>query len=296
MIAQQKSQGFGILLLVSAAVLWGLIGPVSKLIFSHGMPPLESAFWRGVLAGLAFFINWLAQRYPLPKTFRDWFGIVVFGVFGVALLEGSFVLAVHHGGAALASILLYSAPIWVNLASLLLFKETIPKRRWIALGLTLVGVVGLCLLGGAVSFSVQALTWGLLAGISYAAFYVSGKVFFTRLHPVTVYMIAFPVASLVILPVTSMDTGKSPIELLAGVFHYPPVILAACLFVGIIATYLPYLLYGTGLRLVDAGRAAIITTVEPVVAVIVASLALGESFTVLGYMFSLTVLLGVAMS
>ena len=286
----------GILLLVCAAVLWGLIGPVSKLIFDQGMPPLESAFWRGVLAGMAFFIHWLVKRYPLPATPRDWLGILIFGIFGVALLEGSYVLAVKHGGAALASILLYSAPIWVNLASLLFFKETIPKRRWLALTLTFIGVVGLCLAGGSVAFSPIALTWGLLAGVSYAGFYVSGKIFFTRLHPVTVYMIAFPVASLILLPVTANNSNHSPIHMVAGIFNYSRVTWAACFFVGIIATYLPYLLYGAGLRLVDAGRAAIITTVEPVVAVLVASLALGERFTVLGYIFSIFVLIGVAMS
>jgi DME family drug/metabolite transporter len=260
------------------------------------MPPLESAFWRGVLAGLAFFIHWLVKREPLPSSLRDWIGIIIFGVFGVALLEGSFVLAVKHGGAALASILLYSAPIWVNLASLIFFKETIPKRRWLALAVTLTGVVGLCTLGGTVAFSPVALTWGLLAGISYAGFYISGKIFFTRLSPVTVYMIAFPVASLVLLPITAASTDQTILQVVTRIFDYSSITLAACLFVGIIATYLPYLLYGAGLRLVDAGRAAIITTVEPVVAVVVASLALGESFTALGYFFSLLVLAGVALS
>ena len=40
----------GPILLFSAAALWGLIGPWSKLIFAGGMLPLETAFYSGYLA------------------------------------------------------------------------------------------------------------------------------------------------------------------------------------------------------------------------------------------------------
>lgn len=286
----------GISLLICAAVLWGLIGPVSKFIFTQGMPPLETAFWRGVLAGLAFFIHWLVRPSPLPESTRDWVGIIIFGIFGVALLEGSFVLAVQHGGAGLASILLYSAPIWVNLASLFIFRESVPKKRWFALMLTVLGVIGICTLGGPMSFTPLAILWGLLSGISYAAFYISGKIFFSRLQPVVVYMIAFPVASFTLLPIISIIGEKSLAHITTDFFQHSFTVMAACFFVGIFATYLPYLLYGTGLRLVDAGRAAIVTTIEPIVAITVSSLVLGESFTMIGYVFSLIILMGVVMS
>jgi drug/metabolite transporter, DME family len=286
----------GFFLLITAAVLWGLIGPVSKYIFSQGMPPLESAFWRGALAGFCFFIHWLFIRYPLPRSSKDWLGIFLFSIFGVALLEGSFVLAVEHAGAALASILLYSAPIWVNLVSLVLFREEIPVRRWFALALTLAGVIGVCALGGEAKFSLKAIFWGLMSGLSYAGFYISGKIFFRRLHPVTVYMIAFPVASFVLLPIISVSSQKAGLGFLTSLTDYPPGVIAACVFVGIFATYLPYLLYGAGLRLVDISRASIITTVEPVIAVITASIVWGERFSIVGYIFMVAVLIGVALS
>lgn len=286
----------GISLLICAAVLWGLIGPVSKFIFTQGMPPLETAFWRGVLAGLAFFIHWLIKPSSLPESTRDWAGIIAFGIFGVALLEGSFVLAVQHGGAGLASILLYSAPIWVNLANLAIFRESVPKKRWLALTLTILGVVGICTLGRPMSFTPLAIFWGLLSGISYAAFYISGKIFFSRLQPVVVYMIAFPVASFTLLPIISTTAENSVTDIITDFFQYSFTVLAACFFVGIFATYLPYLLYGKGLRLVDAGRAAIVTTIEPIVAIAVSSLVLGERFTMIGYVFSLIILIGVVLS
>lgn len=286
----------GIAFLLMAAFLWGMIGPVSKAVFNLGISPLESAFWRGVLAGLAFFIHWLIKRYPLPKSSKDWLNILLFGIFGVALLEGSFVLAVDFGGAALASILLYSAPIWVNLCNLLVFKEPIPRKRWLALAVTSCGVIGICLWGATVSFSQKALIWGLLSGVSYAGFYVTGKIFFKRINPVVVYMIAFPVASVAILPFISILAEKSMWSILNSPMTYTYEALCFIVFIGWISTYLPYLLYGAGLRLVDAGRAAIITMIEPVVAVALASLVWGERLSVAGYLFAALVLLGVYLS
>lgn len=286
----------GIILLVAAASLWGMIGPVSKVMFAGGMSPLESAFWRGSLAGVAFFIHWLIKRQPIPASLKDWAGLCVFAIFGVALLEGSFVLSVSHGGAALASILLYSAPIWVNLAGLFFFKETIPPRRWGALALTLTGITGMCLWGSSVQFSAAALFWGLLSGLSYAGFYIAGKIFFKRLSPVVVYMISFPLASFIILTFVASTSPGTEFEFFSKFSTYSNQTILACLFVGITCTYLPYLLYGFGLKLVDAGRAAIITTIEPVVAIIFANIFWGETFSTAGYIFAALVVMGVAIS
>lgn len=286
----------GIILLVTAASLWGMIGPVSKVMFAGGMTPLESAFWRGTLAGVAFFIHWLIRRQAIPTSIRDWAGLCVFAVFGVALLEGSFVLSVSRGGAALASILLYSAPIWVNLAGLFIFKETIPPRRWCALALTLIGVTGMCLWGSTMQFSAVALFWGLLSGVSYAGFYIAGKIFFKRLSPVVVYMISFPLASIVILPFVASASSRTVLDVFSNISSYSTSTILACVFVGITCTYLPYLLYGFGLRLVDAGRAAIITTIEPVVAITLANIFWGETFSTAGYIFAALVVAGVAVA
>lgn len=296
MTVRSKDQITGIFYLIMAAILWGLIGPVSKIVFNSGINPLETAFWRGTLAGTAFLFHWAFVRHPLPYRILDWVGIILFGIFGVALLEGSFVLAVHHGGASLASILLYSAPIWVNLVSFMIFREHISPQRWLALLLSFCGVVGVCTFGSVLKFTADALFWGLLSGLSYAGFYVSGKIFFKRLSPIVVYMISFPVASLAILPIAASQTDGGIAIVLTSLKNYSNAAFWSVMGIGIICTYIPYLLYGAGLRRIDAGKASIITTLEPVVAVLLAGLALGERFSAAGYMFSLLVLLGVTLA
>jgi DME family drug/metabolite transporter len=292
----------GFIYLISAAILWGMIGPVSKLVFAQGTPPLETAFWRSSVAGLCFMTHWLVKRFPFPKSRRERYNIVLFGVFAVGLLEGSFVYAVHLGGAALASVLLYSAPIWVNLWPILFHKEKLSPRRLLSLSLTMAGIFGLCLWGANATYSSEAIFWGLVSGLSYAAFYVVGKEFFQKTHPVAVYTIAFPVGSLALLPfMLYLEKGSQPLANIGATatpnyFGMTNISILGCGFLGLISTYVPYMLHAAGLKLMHAGRAAIITMIEPLISVSLAAIFWGEHFSAMGYFFAALVVVGASIS
>ena len=308
-----KDSTKGFLLLTCAAILWGAIGPISKYIFTTGVTPLETAFWRGTIAGGCYLIHFARRRCQKTVSARGTatefanqihpysiyrphiFGIVVFGVFGVALLEGSYVFAVEEGGAALASILLYSAPIWVNLYSRFVLKESVTMRQWTALGFTTIGILGVSILGGINAFSTKAIAFGLCSGLSYAAFYVAGKIFFTRSNPVSVYVLAFPVASLALLPVIYLHSNLSPLDVILKLSHLELLPLLALLSVGVFSTYFPYICHGAGLKIISAGKASIIASLEPVIAVCLAQFFWAESFSTIGYFFIGLVLLGISM-
>ncbi len=162
----------GYLYIIAAAVLWGMIGPLAKLAFREGVEPLEVAFWRAFFAWLCFGGQavWLrkvrVRRSDLPM-------LTLFGFTGVFLFYGSYQIAVQMGGAALASVLLYTAPAWVTLMAAIFFKERMTPPKWTALGLTLVGVALVSrgsatavISGGQVS--LLGIGCGLLAGFCYA--------------------------------------------------------------------------------------------------------------------------------
>ena len=169
----------GFLFLLIAGCLWGALGPVSRLAFAAGLTPLETAFWRGSIAGVAYLLHYTFVRVtkrassealdsPAAWSKTQLFLTFAFGILGVGLLEGSYVYAVQLGGAALASVLLYSAPIWVNLYGWRVLKEPIARRQWIALFVTFSGIVGVSLWGAEVEFSSLAIFCGLLSGFGYA--------------------------------------------------------------------------------------------------------------------------------
>ncbi|HEX8691320.1 MAG TPA: EamA family transporter [Longimicrobium sp.] len=273
----------GYLFVLAAAVLWGLIGPVSRLALQGGVGPLEIAFWRALIAAACFGAHALALGKTRLER-RDLPAVAAFGIVGVALLFASYFYAVQTGGAALASVLLYTAPVWVAVFSALFLRERMTGRKLAAIGLAVAGVVGIAATsgGGGVRLGAAALFWGLLSGWSYALYYLFGKRYFERYHAATLFLYALPVGALALLPLVRFAPKTAAAW-------------AAIVFLAVVPTYLSYLFYSAGLRRVEATRAATVATIEPVVAAVAAWLAWGERLGLGGYLFACLIVAAVVL-
>lgn len=270
----------GALYVVGAAALWGLLGPVSQVALRAGIDPLEIAFWRAAIASALFAAHAALQRRVRVER-RDLPLVLGFGLVGISLFYAAYFLAVEQGGATLAAILLYTAPVWVALLSWAFRGEPMGARKLAALALTLAGVVGVATAGGgAMRFGAGALLWGLTAGWAYAMYYLFGKPFFARYGAATVFLYALPVGAIGLLPFFA-PAPKSP------------AVWGVLLFLAVVPTYGAYLLYSAGLRRLEPTRAATIATLEPVVAAVAAYLLWGERLAAAQYLFALLVLAGV---
>ncbi|WP_234555157.1 DMT family transporter [Thermus caliditerrae] len=273
----------GYLYLLLAAFLWGLIGPVSRVAFQEGVPPLLVAFFRALIAWAFFGLHALLLRQVRVEG-KDLPALFLFGLVGVSLFYGSYQLAVGYGGAALASVLLYTAPAWVALLAFLVLKEPLDRQGLFAVALTLLGVALMGLGGGSeVRAGPLALLFGLLSGLTYALYYIFGKLYLPRYATPTLFLYALPVGALGLLPF--MDF----VPLRPGAF-------LALLFLGSFSTYGAYLAYYAGLRRLPATQASVIATLEPVVANLFAFLLFREVLSPLGYVGAFLVLLAVLLS
>ena len=266
-----------------AAALWGSLGVVSRIILEAGVEPLELSVWRASIAGALFAAHAIA-RGRTRVTRADWPALALFAVVGVSLFYLSYLLAVRTGGAALAAILLYTAPAWVALASALWLDEPMTRRKLAALALTLVGVACVALgargQGAALQVGAAALGWGLLSGIAYASYYLFGKRYFTRYEAPTLFMYVLPLGALLLVP------GVHPAPKDAATLGW-------IAYVGVVPTYVALQLYEAGLKRVEATRAVTIATLEPVVAAGLAYAVWGEALGPIGYVGTALVLTGV---
>lgn len=273
----------GYLFVAIAAGLWGLLGPVTRIALREGVGAVEVAFWRALLAAGIFAVHAAAIRRARIDR-RDLPSVVAFGVIGVAGLLACYSRAVETGGAALASILLYTAPVWVALLSALFLRERLTRRTLLALAIATIGVAGIAFSsgGGGVRLTPAALAWGLASAFAYALYYLFGKRYFDRYPTATLFIYALPVGALTMLPLVDFRPKNAAAW-------------AAIAFVAVVPTYLSYVFYSAGLRRVPATRAATVATVEPVIAAVAAYLMWNERFSALGYLFAGVVLAGVLM-
>jgi len=260
------AQGF----VFSAAALWAVSGLVIKGLLDAGLGALEIAFWRALLGGGMFWLHGSLKRSLRLQTPTDLGILAGFAFFGVALHFVSFNFAVQYGGVSLAVLCVASSPALVALGAWMLLGESMPHSKVLLIG---AGVFGLALVASAGEHhalaSVPALLWGGVAALTVASYDLVSKWLLRRYTPVVMSAFLMPLSALGLLPFVSF-TVKTP-------HHW----LLFALLAGV-STYLGHLLYQTGLQRLEASRAALLVSVEPVIAVALAVLVLGEPLALPG--------------
>ncbi|NCC26288.1 MAG: EamA/RhaT family transporter, partial [Deltaproteobacteria bacterium] len=198
-----EAQAKGAVYIVLAALCWSTLGPVSKLAFAHGVAPLDVAFWRAV-SGWALFAGqaaWLGQTRVRP---RDLPGLAVFGFLGVSVFYGAYQIAVRDGGAALASVLLYTAPAWVALLARFFLGEGLTRIKIICILLSMAGVAGVAFGSGETQgrggWPLLGVACGLVSGLTYASYYIFSKRFLRTYRAPTIFLYIQPFGALFLLP------------------------------------------------------------------------------------------------
>ena len=269
-----------------AAALWGIIGLWNRALLAAGLSPTSIVLVRNlggcVLLAAIFAVRDRSVFAVKKEHLKYFFGT---GVVSILLFTCCYFSCQKLCSLAVASILLYTAPSFVVLLSAVLWREPITAKKLAALAMTLVGCALVCgVFAGGVSISAGGLLLGLGAGFFYALYSIFGRYALAHYDSMTVtvwtFLFAGP-ASLVLL---------RPEEL--AVLARPKLILTAAALV-VFSTVLPYLFYTKGLSRVEAGKASIMASLEPVVAALTGVLVFGEPMNVLTAAGILCVLAGV---
>lgn len=260
--------------ILAAATLWGVIGLWNRTLMAGGFSPWSIVLVRN-LGGLALLVCiFLVKDRSVFRVRRAhlkyFFGT---GIVSVLLFTVCYFSCQAICSLAVASILLYTAPAIVVVLSGLVWKEPVTRRKLAALGLTLVGCA--CVTGifaGNWTVTLRGLLLGLGAGFFYALYSIFGRCALAHYGPMTVTVWTFVFCGIGSLPLIR------PAELAA--LAQPRMALTA---LGLVAcsTVAPYILYTKGLSRVEAGKASIIASLEPVVASLVGAAVFGEPMTLL---------------
>ncbi|MFH2091481.1 MAG: EamA family transporter [Pseudomonadota bacterium] len=263
----------GYFFIICAAVAWGLIGIFSALAFLQGISPMEVAFWRAILTWSCFGTQAVVQHQAHIEK-KDIPLLIVFSLLGISLFYVSYQFAVKTSGAAFASVLLYTAPAWVIVFSFFIYKERITLLKTISVCLVILGVFFISQSSGNAehkSFGLFASLAGLISGVCYSLYYTIGKYFSKKYTSATLFCWMLPIGALGILPFVEF-AQKTKVAWLALIL------------VSFFSTYIANICYYRGLRTLEAGKASLVATLEPVVASIMAYIFFGEYFSISGYM------------
>lgn len=269
----------GYLLIFMSGVLWGTGGYLVTQMSNMGVSSLMTAFSGHYLALLPLFI------YLFVKKGRNGFKIskkgLLYSILLGALTKGIFKLAndtsVTLVGVATASILMYLAPVFAAIMSMVFFKERLRGYQHFALLLNLVGCI-LMVTGGnftKLNISGLGLTLGVIAGFLYALNTILGKVASSGDDPetMTFYVLLFSAITMGIFakPWQYLDLFTNSKFLFWAFLN--------SMSTGLIAN----LLFLKGLSLkIDASKVTIIASIEVVIATLSGVFLLKEKINLVG--------------
>jgi drug/metabolite transporter (DMT)-like permease len=248
-----------------------VFGTLGLFVRSIPLPSAELALWRAVLAALLIGLYLLLTRQPLPlrSLGRD---LPLLLLSGVAMGFNWILLfeAYRYTTVSVATLSYYFAPVLVTLACPLLFRERITARGWVcfaasSLGLVLVTGIGDTSCG---TSHLTGILFGLGAATLYATVILLNK-FIRRVGGIQRTFLQFLAAILVLLPYVLLQG-----DLQVGALNTTGWILLAV--VGLFHTGVTYCLYFSSLRELPGQKAAILSYIDPLLAVLLSVLVLHE--------------------
>ena len=276
--------GLGYLMVAVAACLFAVNGTVSKVVLGSGLSSLELTQIRstGAAVGLlAFLVAFARRRLRIGR--RELLFLVVYGVTGVAFVQWLSFVALEHLPVGVALLIQFLGPLWVALFARFVYHESIRRRVWVALALCLLGLSLVVELWTGVAFSTVGITAALGASFALAAYILMAEHERRHRDPVSLSFYGFLFAALfwaVVQPLWQFpwDVLGDTVSLQGNLSDHSAPVWLLVGFIIVVGTMVTFSLLTGALRHIPATRAAIVSTLEPVLATVIAWAWLGESF------------------
>lgn len=254
--------------IIFSMTIWGTLSPfVRKIAVSSG----ELALYRAILAAamIGSYLLITKQKLPLKslgiELFLLLFSGIAMGFNWILLFE-----AYKYTTVAISTLSYYFAPVIVTVVCPFLFQEKLTKKQVLCFVMSTIGlslVIGITNLGSGGNNSIGIL-FGLGAALLYATVILLNK-FIKGVTGIHRTFLQFLAAILVLIPYVSLTGGFTLGSLNSSGW-------ICLLVVGFVHTGITYCLYFSSLKELPGQEAAILSYIDPLVAVVVGVVILGE--------------------
>lgn len=284
----------GTLLIILAGIFWGSMGIfVRGLTELAGFTSIQIVSIRLTVAALTFaLILFMKDSKGFRINVKDIPLFLGLGFGSILFFTTCYFTAIRMMTLSIAAILLYTSPIWVMLLSLFLFREKMTRNKLLALVISFAGCVLVSGLGSDESnVSIIGILIGLGSGLGYGLYSILGTIALRKYSTYTVTTYTFMTAAVGSLFLCSLPDLWHKIT----VCPRKPYLSVFIILTGLVTAVIPFLLYTLGLEQVEASRAAILATIEPMVATLIGVIVFHEYMTALSVVGILCILCAIVL-
>ena len=253
----------GIFLIVVSAASFGTLAIIGRFAYADGLDVTTMLFLRFTIAAILMFA-WLAiRKEPLPRG-RTLLQLAGMGGLGYVGQSFCFMSAINYASTGLVALLLYLYPVFVTLLTVIFQKVKLTSRTVFALVLA---TVGAALTANPQGGQLPGILLAISAAVIYAVYILVGTGVMQKVSAVQSSAVIFASAALVFGVMTAIRGAHWPTS---------PNGWLAISGIAVIATLLPVATFLGGLKIIGATDASLLSTLEPVVTVVLAAMLLGE--------------------
>ena len=278
----KSSPALGGLLVLLAACLWGCTGLFVGSISSAGLQSMEIVVLRGIITSVVMMPLMLAIDPGMFRIrLRDLWCFIGSGVLSVLFFNYCYYSNIQETSPAVAVVMLFTAPVFVTLLSIPMFKEKLTWRKVIAVVLILAGCALVSgIVGEGANLTRRGIVLGICSGFGYGLYSIFSRLALNRGYsPTTITFYTFLLSA--IGGVFLVDFGHIAAASAAhGMQLWGP--LVAYVLIGTVGAYL---MYTAGLSYMDTSKAAVMQSAEPAAATVLQIVVLGiwpDTLTLVG--------------
>ncbi|MFM7426387.1 MAG: DMT family transporter [Elainella sp.] len=276
----------GVLLITISAASFGAMPIFAHFAYAAGATPLTVLVFRFTIAAICFWAYVKAKRIPLPKP-KNLRILILLGAVGFVLQSLSFFTALTLASPSVVVLLLYLYPaIVVGLSALLQHQPSSPPKLF-ALGIALVGtVLTIGPLGQANRFGIIL---GLISALVYAIYVLLGEQVMQEESALMACAVATASAAMVYATIAALHGMRLPTTLSGWTAIFALVLISTVVALGTLFA---------GIKHLGASTAAMLSTLEPVITILLSTTLLKQPITrmqLMGGGLILTVAVALAM-
>lgn len=278
----------GIINGIVSGVSFGLIPLFSIPVIAAGMGNVSILVYRFLFGSIAMLGMLLLRKTDMRISISESLKIIVLSVFyigtALATLE-----CYHYLSSGIATALVYTDPIWCAIIGLLFLGDKFSLKLTSSIILATVGVMmmtGVFTEDG--TFSALGLFWGLMSGLSYALYLIFvPRLNLKRIPSLKLTFYVFFIGMILFAAYNITTEGR--IETVPDAECWMNIIL-----LGLIPTALSNICVTMSLCLIDSTIVAILGAFEPLTAMVIGILVLGDPWSLLSLSGAALILLAVA--
>lgn len=259
----------GVVLVAVSAAAFGALGVLARVAYDDGAEPVAVLMLRFTLAAAVFAGLRLVRPAPRPRG-KALAGLVAMGV-GYFLQSLSFFTAVKYAPPGLVALLLYTFPVIVVVLGAVVLNIPVHPPVAVACGVALAGtalIVGPNARGG----EPLGIVFGLGAALVYAVYILLGSRVLSHVDPLWASTVIMATAAAGYVTAYALSSPRPALPDSARGW-------AAAAGIAILCTVIAGLAFLAGLARVGPADASTISTIEPVVSVILSAIVVGEAIT-----------------